>query len=293
MGKDLVTFGYAAIDIIDTVQRRGGSAANVAMNAEKLGYGAGLVSVFGTDEISQTYWNHLAQLGVDLTFSLQIPGISLPTSTMSHTDRTSGWQDNGAADAMSQLHPREAALRDVPVLHFASANPMLIKNTLPVIPVDALVSYSPGPKIVASPELYLNKALLAKTTVLFLSEQEWMAVRDHLQLTTPQELLGFGPSAVIITQGEKGALVVGKENDTTVQCTIPATAVENPETTGAGDAFALGFLIGYTKGFDLATSGEIGGMLATCALQTIGGEIDKENIAGFQGEMARRGMQIL
>ncbi|MEE2745739.1 MAG: adenosine kinase [Pseudomonadota bacterium] len=58
-----------------------------------------------------------------------------------------------------------------------------------------------------------------------------------------------------LTRGKFGSLVVGKD----AFHEIEACPVEKViDTTGAGDAYAAGFLFGYTKGYSMANCAEIG-----------------------------------
>jgi sugar/nucleoside kinase (ribokinase family) len=43
------------------------------------------------------------------------------------------------------------------------------------------------------------------------------------------------------------------------------------DTTGAGDAYAAGFLYGYTQGHDLAACGRLGGAMAAHVISHYGG----------------------
>jgi sugar/nucleoside kinase (ribokinase family) len=62
-----------------------------------------------------------------------------------------------------------------------------------------------------------------------------------------------------LTRSEKGSVVVhGAETHV-----IPAEpGVKVIDTTGAGDAYAAGFLYAYTQGWDLAACGRLGGLMA-------------------------------
>ena len=42
------------------------------------------------------------------------------------------------------------------------------------------------------------------------------------------------------------------------------------DTTGAGDAYAAGFLYAYTQGYDLATCGKLGGIMAAEVISHFG-----------------------
>ncbi|MGL4825690.1 MAG: adenosine kinase [Alphaproteobacteria bacterium] len=75
----------------------------------------------------------------------------------------------------------------------------------------------------------------------------------------------------VITMGKKGAFIVHGPN----VYTIPAEAVKKVVcTVGAGDAFAGGFLYGYTRNFDLAKCGKIASHVASKIVQKVGTTLD-------------------
>ncbi|MEC7575866.1 MAG: PfkB family carbohydrate kinase, partial [Pseudomonadota bacterium] len=51
---------------------------------------------------------------------------------------------------------------------------------------------------------------------------------------------------------------------------------ELKDTTGAGDAYAGGFLYGYTNGYDLKACGDLGSLLATEIISQMGPRTDKD-----------------
>jgi sugar/nucleoside kinase (ribokinase family) len=61
-----------------------------------------------------------------------------------------------------------------------------------------------------------------------------------------------------LTRSEKGSVVVSGDEIHI----IDAEKVKVVDTTGAGDAYAAGFLYGYTQGRDLRACGRLGGLLA-------------------------------
>ncbi|MDP6926621.1 MAG: adenosine kinase [Rhodospirillales bacterium] len=62
-----------------------------------------------------------------------------------------------------------------------------------------------------------------------------------------------------LTRGSKGSIIISGDNIHI----LDAEKVEKVvDTTGAGDAYAAGFLFGYTQGKDLGVCGELGGILA-------------------------------
>lgn len=99
-------------------------------------------------------------------------------------------------------------------------------------------------------------------------------------LTGAQQLLAAGPGCVAATQGSKGALVVS--GGETVE--VPAFAVEVVDTTGCGDAFSAGFILGRALGRDFRAAARLGCATAAHVAGGIGtdaGEYDLDLIDAF------------
>ena len=71
-----------------------------------------------------------------------------------------------------------------------------------------------------------------------------------------------------LTRSEKGSVVVRGDE---VHVIDAVKGVKVVDTTGAGDAYAAGFLYGYTQGYDLATCGRLGGAMAAHVISHYGG----------------------
>lgn len=91
---------------------------------------------------------------------------------------------------------------------------------------------------------------------------------------TPDEMLDIlrenfpsvGCSAMVITMGEKGAVYIdGKSGDKGWCPPIPTKLVDS---TGAGDAFLSGTVMGLTKGMTLSSAVRLGTLLAHRTIQT-------------------------
>jgi len=83
-------------------------------------------------------------------------------------------------------------------------------------------------------------------------------------LTGAQRLLAAGAACVAVTQGSKGALVVSNEET----IAVPAFAIDVVDTTGCGDAFSAGFILGRALGSDLREAARLG---CATAAQVAGG----------------------
>lgn len=83
-------------------------------------------------------------------------------------------------------------------------------------------------------------------------------------LTGAQRLLAAGPACLAVTQGSKGALIVSNEES----IEVPAFAIDVVDTTGCGDAFSAGFILGRALGRDLREAARLG---CATAAQVAGG----------------------
>jgi sugar/nucleoside kinase (ribokinase family) len=70
-----------------------------------------------------------------------------------------------------------------------------------------------------------------------------------------------------LTRSEKGSVVVNGDEVHVIDAEKGVTVVD---TTGAGDAYAGGFLYGYTQEYDLATCGRLGGLMAAEVISHMG-----------------------
>ena len=68
---------------------------------------------------------------------------------------------------------------------------------------------------------------------------------------------------MVVTMGDKGAVYAHADGDCGI---VPAKKVDVIDTTGAGDAFFAGTVIGLTYGKTLAESCEIGSRLAASVI---------------------------
>ena len=68
---------------------------------------------------------------------------------------------------------------------------------------------------------------------------------------------------MVVTMGDKGAVYACADGDSGI---VPAKKVNVIDTTGAGDAFFAGTVIGLTYGKNLAQSCEIGSRLAASVI---------------------------
>lgn len=107
----------------------------------------------------------------------------------------------------------------------------------------------------------------ALADVLFLNDAEaaiWTGTPDP---HAAAEALASRPGLTVVKMGAQGSLVVGDGQT----WEVPAETVKAVDTTGAGDAYAGGFLFGLARGFDPGHSGRIASRIGAATVARIGG----------------------
>jgi sugar/nucleoside kinase (ribokinase family) len=116
------------------------------------------------------------------------------------------------------------------------------------------------PFCVARHKQAFRKLVEGHVDLLFANLAEAESLTDSQGLDDAAAALAGKAEVVVITQSEKGALVLADGQRHAVAAVPPKQLVDS---TGAGDLFAAGFLVGYTRGKALADCGRLGALAAT------------------------------
>jgi fructokinase len=106
----------------------------------------------------------------------------------------------------------------------------------------------------------------AETDILFANEAELLSLYETDDLAGAVEAVRGEVSVAAITRSEKGSLVVSGRVTEEIAA-VPTTVVDS---TGAGDAYAAGFLAALARGLPLAEAGRWGSVAAAEAIGHLG-----------------------
>jgi sugar/nucleoside kinase (ribokinase family) len=109
--------------------------------------------------------------------------------------------------------------------------------------------------------------------ILFANESEILSLYQTESFDEAVKQVKQHCEIAALTRSEKGSVVV---NGNEVHTIAAVPGVKVVDTTGAGDAYAAGFLYGYTQGRDLATCGRLGGVMAADVISQYGPRSDKD-----------------
>jgi adenosine kinase len=251
----------------DLVVRRGGVAANIAFGMAQLGQAPVLVGAVGADFADYRAW--LERHGVDCD-SVHISEFHHTARFVCTTDEDMCQIASFYAGAMSEARNIELA----PAVARTGAELVLIGADDPAAMVRHSVECRElGFAFVADPSQQIARMsgaelvqLIDGAALLFTNEYEKSLLESKTGLSEAQILDRVG--ARVTTLGSRGVEIVGRDLP---RMLVPA-ALEHAKVdpTGVGDGFRAGFLTARTWGLSWERSAQVGGLLATLVLETVG-----------------------
>ncbi|NJE54419.1 carbohydrate kinase family protein [Thermococcus sp. 21S9] len=246
---ELVVLGHVSIDTIvfpggGRIEMPGGAAAAVATSASLAGAKVGLVTKVGED-FPREWLEKLAQY-VDIRGVQILPGKTIHIWVIYKPDGSvESPVEMGVAERMGET-PIPGDYLKAKIFHVA-----------PIPPEEQLkvLERLEGKKVSLdfNPTYYedyrrkpgLVRELVSRSYMVSPNEKEAKLITglDDVRKSA-EELYSWGAELVVITRGEKGVLIYDGDFHE-----FPALPVEGEiDPTGAGDAFAGGFLAGLVKG---------------------------------------------
>jgi sugar/nucleoside kinase (ribokinase family) len=118
--------------------------------------------------------------------------------------------------------------------------------------------------------------------ILFANESEILSLYQTENFDTALQQVRKHCEIAALTRSEKGSVVV---NGDEVHVIEAVKGVKVVDTTGAGDAYAAGFLYAFTQGLDLKTSGRLGGAMAAQVISQYGPRAEAADIKALAAKV--------
>ena len=265
------------------VSSPGGSAANTIYGLARLGVRTGFAGVVGKDNEGKMLLRDFAQAGVD-TSQVRLKGQARTGSVLCLSDslgRRSLYVSPGANSLLTREDINLDYINQAEMLHVSSfADDRQFTVLLELIgrlAPSVRLSFAPG-SLYAPRGLSALAPILAKTYALFINQSEIQRLTGQEDVPAATEsCLRHGCQIVVVTLGQgagwKNTRATAYVRDLTHQYVIEpvrAGPISVSDTTGAGDAFAAGFLYGLLKGKGLDECGRLGDIVARFSITKIG-----------------------
>jgi sugar/nucleoside kinase (ribokinase family) len=130
--------------------------------------------------------------------------------------------------------------------------------------------------------------VLAETDVLFLNEEEALALTRRNDVQEASPILGQRVPCAVVKLGAQGAMAISGQRI----FTAPGFTVEALDTTGAGDSFASGFIAGYLRGLPVEDCLLMGNACGALSTLKAGGTPGQPSLESLQSFLQSRGLPM-
>lgn len=292
--------------VTDFVSLPGGSAANTIYGLAKLGVKTGFVGAVGMDEDGEKLINDFKAIAVD-TRQIRLKQTMQTGSTICFSDKLGKRAIYVSPGANSLLRTEDIDLtyfnqtKMVHLSSFADAKQLNLQVKLvKKLRNSVIVSLAPG-MLYAARRLKALAPLLERTHIVFMNRDEIEQLTGKDFRAGAQECLKLGCRIVVVTLGR--GLVKGKVKTVTAYICESGKSYEikskaedlksRLETTGAGDAFAAGFLFGFIRDKKIKECGLLGDVMARFAINKVGARMGLPTLAQLSQSYLKRSGQRL
>lgn len=251
----------------DLVVRRGGVAANIAFSMGVLGARPVLVDAVGHDFADYDAW--LMRHGVDTAHVHRCDDVATARFVCT-TDESMNQIGSFYAGAMArardiELAPVVEAVRDVALVMISAGDPdAMTRHAIECRDRDWTFAADPSQQL-ARISGEQARTLVDGAELLFSNDYELGLLRSKTGWSLAQ--IADAVKTRITTHGADGIEIV-TGGETMRVPVVPERGKVDP--TGVGDAFRGGFLAGRTAGLPIRRCAELGSLMATLVLETMG-----------------------
>lgn len=261
--------GGEEVGIRDVKKDPGGSAANTIVALSRLGIDTSFLGLVGTDKEGELILAAFKKEGFETEIRKEEGYTGAAIGFVDAKGERALYIYPGVNDRFGMRHIDMELINNAQFLHtssFVDRKQLELQCEL-ARRIESKLSFSPG-MLCFKYGLDDLTELIARSEVLFLSSKELKS----LMLSENYEkgaakLLNIGAKNVCVTLGESGSYIANSRGESYLIDAYPTDVVD---TTGAGDAFAAGFLYGLLRGKSIYESGKLGNLVASFCIREYG-----------------------
>lgn len=282
---DVIAVGHALVDIrikvsefpkpdhespiLRTKWGAGGSAVNVSIAVKRLGMDSGIIAKIGFDSFGRIIVDELLKEGIDikgLRISLGDTGFSVVAIDPQGEITMYGYK--GSAEDLKPEEIDEDLIKESKYIHIASLRIDTSIKALELAKKYGLTSsWDPG-RVLSRRGLSELKKILEISDIVLLNSQEAYYITNENDYKRAADIIkDLGPEIVVIKLGREGSYIRTKDSSEY----IPAFQITNPvDTTGAGDAYAAGFITSLLRGYTIEKAAIYASAVAALKIMRLG-----------------------
>jgi adenosine kinase len=263
--------------LVDSMRReRGGCAPNIAYNLSLLGERPCVMGTVGEDFAEYRAW--LESHGIDTSLIKEIAGeftASFFVSTDCDNNQIASFY-TGAMSKASLLSFRDQNCQDIEVAIISPNDPA------------AMVCYVEECRALGIPYIYDPSQQIIRLgaddlisglrgcRILVVNDYEFEMLKNKTGLS--EEDIAALTETVVVTKGELGSTITTKGRRLDIPPAPPRCLAE---PTGVGDAYRAGLIKGFIRGYSWETTGRLGSLAATYALEEYGTQKHRYSLSEF------------
>lgn len=275
-------YGKSIAETENYTRLLGGSAANLAVNANTIGLDVALVASVGNDGLGQYLLDELDSFGCNTSYVAKISNQPTSLIFISRTDDTPDFIPVRGADAhISELQIKNVIIEKARIFH-TSCFALSLEPARSGIMRKAKLAFESGCKLSIdinyATEIWPNseeavkfiKAYCAFNPLVKISADDAKRLFGDVDIYNEIFTLfhSYGADTVCLTLGGEGVILAQKGKKSIHKPAIKLNKVV--DVTGAGDAFWSGFLYGYIKNHGMEQCVLFGLKIAHIKLQNVG-----------------------
>lgn len=241
----------------------GGSASNFAVVLSRMGVDVGMIARVGNDNYGEFAAGKLEKEGVRTDRLLKIhDSTGMTFISVDHNGERSIYTSMGA-NAKFKLEKEDINyIKQSKLLHLTGMYIEVVREAAKHAPI---LSLNPGTVLISYGMDELKK-IIKKAQILFLNKKEVSLLTGKDFHEGAKDLVDMGVPLVVVTCGRQGACLYTPEET----FHSPSKKTESLDSTGAGDAFAAGFVAGFMENKDLNKCLEMGNISASSCVGKLG-----------------------
>ncbi len=247
----------------------GGSAANVAVGASRLGVKSEFVGVIGFDTFGRVLLEELEHEGVDVRHVKVITTVNsgLTLVAVNKRGQVMMFGYTGASDMLFPSDLNERCISSAEHVHITglSFDTALVAAKM-AREAKVTVSFDPG-RLMSRAGITGLAPILRNVDQILLNHEEAKELTGKTNLDDVAKILfKTGPKTVIIKKGADGVFAATPDS----RLNVPVFPIKVVDTTGAGDAFSSGFITAQLEGKNLEDSVKFANATANLKITRIG-----------------------
>ncbi len=251
------------VDVEKMIFSLGGSASNFAVNLSRMNVKVGIIARIGYDYFGEFLTDKFREEGVKTERLLKIyESTGMAFIAVDKMGERSIYTSMGANAQFKLKKEDKNYIKSSRVLHITGMYQEVVEEASKYA---KFLSLNPG-TLLSSYGIDSLYKIIKRANIIFLNEKEASLLTGKDPEEGARLLVDMGVPMVVVTRGKNGANLYTSEG---VMHSSPPD-VESLDTTGAGDAFAAGFIASFIKNKELEQCLQFGNILASNCVAKLG-----------------------